>query len=31
MSPYELRESLLSLQDSDDPSTQPLPDKELVV
>jgi hypothetical protein len=31
MSPYESRESLLSLQDSDDPSVQPLPNKELVV
>jgi hypothetical protein len=31
MSPSESRESLLSLQDSDDPSVQPLPNKELVV
>jgi hypothetical protein len=31
MSPYESCKSLLSLQDSDDPSVQPLPNKELVV
>jgi hypothetical protein len=31
MSPSESRETLLSLEDSDNPSTQPLPNKELVV